>query len=287
MLEFLSHYQVDFTLSIDGNEALTNYLRPVVNSPYKVGYMKALKKIIPTFLYYFPTTPFRLIINARYVDLLYQVYQFANELGFPYFTFLIDFGHRDFDKPNEKPKNNYLKWEEKHTEILEEQLMLIVNNILSSYKQGIKRTQVLEFNQILQYLFNETKFTPENIHCQLFNKRSLTTLYNNDLEGYCLKREFPDIEELKIAVMDEYNSLNHICYLDEKCPMFDYCCIHCCIQSGYYKSKRFFDFDTIECLVIKSCYKAILKLLSVGNDECKDTFLYQQYILDMMEQGGA
>ena len=35
ILEFLSHYEVDFNLSVDGNEALTNYLRPVINTKYK------------------------------------------------------------------------------------------------------------------------------------------------------------------------------------------------------------------------------------------------------------
>lgn len=54
ILEFLSHYHTSFVLSVDGGEALTNYLRPVVANPYKVGYYKKLKQILPTLLYYFP-----------------------------------------------------------------------------------------------------------------------------------------------------------------------------------------------------------------------------------------
>ena len=40
MIEFLSHYQVNFVLSVDGDEKLTNYLRPVNAAKYKTGYFK-------------------------------------------------------------------------------------------------------------------------------------------------------------------------------------------------------------------------------------------------------
>ena len=286
MLEFLSHYQVNFVLSIDGDEALTNYLRPVGSNPYKIGYMKTLKKILPTFLYYYPGTPFRIIINARYVDLLYQMYQFANEQGFSYFTFLIDFGHREYNRPNENKPINYLKWEDKHTKILEQQLELIVKDILMGYKYDIKRTQLVEFNKILSFLFNTKEFTPENMECQLFNERSLSSLYNEDINSYCLKKDFPNIKELRTKVIEQYEQLNHKCLLDDNCPLLDYCGMNCCIQNGFFKSGQFFDFDELECIVVKSCYKAILKFLAVGNDVCQDSFLYRQFILDTMGSGG-
>lgn len=290
ILEFLSHYEVDFNLSVDGNEALTNYLRPVVNTKYKTGYMKQFKKIVSNLLYYFPMTPFKAIVNARYVDLLYQTYCFANDLGFPYFSFILDFNNRKREIYNEKQKEAYLEWTDKHTKILQEQLDLIVQDITINFLMNKKRTQILEFNKIISFLFNEKNFSPENMQCQLFNNRSLLTLYNNndnkEFEQYCLSGEFSDISVLRQELMSQYNSLNHQCLLDKDCPIFEYCCTTCCIQIGYLKNQQFFNFDELECIVIKNCYKAVLKLLDISNEFCKNSFLYQQYVLDMMKEGG-
>ena len=287
ILEFLSRYEVNFVLSIDGNEALTNYLRPVIHNEYKIGYMKKLKKIIPTLLYYFPKTPFRIIINARYVDLLYQIYKFANELGFPYFTFLLDFSHRNYIKLDTTPKENTIQWQDKHTQILNEQLELIVKDILTSYMYNRKRTEIIPLNKILKFLFNKKTFTPENLECQLFNNRTLTTIYNNSLSSYCLGKDFQDITVLRDNVIQQYELLNNECILDKECPLFEFCCCNCCIQNGFYKSGQFFDFDELECIVYKACYKMALKFLAVGNDICKDSFLYKQYLLNLIEQKGG
>ncbi|MGN1326577.1 MAG: hypothetical protein ACI4VQ_00600 [Clostridia bacterium] len=73
-----------------------------------------MKSIVPTLLFYFPTTPYRIIVNPRYVDLLYQYYLTAEQLGFRYFTFILDFESR----PSNTIKG--IKWSEKYTKILEE-----------------------------------------------------------------------------------------------------------------------------------------------------------------------
>lgn len=281
MIEFLSHYEVDWTLSIDGDEYLTNYLRPVTSNPFHNGYMKQLRKILPTFLYYYPRVPFRIIINHRYVDLLYKMYKFAEELNFPYFTFILDFNNRNFIRPNEKEKK-YDPWLPEHTKILQEQLDLICQEILMGYIQEIKKPQIIALNNIISFLLNEIDFSPEIMRCQLFNERTLTTLYNNTLDSYCLKREFPDITILKQQVQQEYNSLNHQCIKDNNCDLFEFCCINNCIQNGYYQDGRFFNFDELECIVNKSCYNMALKLLTIANETCKDSFVYQQYIFEMM-----
>ena len=44
ILEFLSHYNTHFTLSIDGGEQLTNYIRPVKGTKYHTGYYKKIKE---------------------------------------------------------------------------------------------------------------------------------------------------------------------------------------------------------------------------------------------------
>ena len=53
---------------------LTNYLRPVKGNRSHTGYFKKMKEIVPVLQYYFPNTIAKLIINNRYVDLLYEDY---------------------------------------------------------------------------------------------------------------------------------------------------------------------------------------------------------------------
>lgn len=67
-IRFLSQYNVSFVLSIDGDERLTNYLRPNKMDADGVGYFNIVRKIFPILLYYFPKTPYRIIISPRYID---------------------------------------------------------------------------------------------------------------------------------------------------------------------------------------------------------------------------
>lgn len=123
MIEFLSNYVVDFVLSIDGDERLTRYLRPVRANRYGVGYIEKLKEILPTLLWYFPRTPFRIIVSPRYVDCLHQMYLYAEQLGFRHFTFILDFETR----PSNPIKN---PWTVNDTKKLQEELNKIVLEIV-------------------------------------------------------------------------------------------------------------------------------------------------------------
>lgn len=116
-IEFLSHYNVEFVLSVDGDDKLTNYLRPVKANTSRTGYMKKLREILPTLLYYFPNTPYRIIISPRYVDILHEMYLFAESLGFRYFTFILDFESR----PNAPLKKDFvIEWNDDYTKKLKD-----------------------------------------------------------------------------------------------------------------------------------------------------------------------
>ena len=278
IIEFLSHYQVNFVLSVDGDEKLTNYLRPVNAAKYKTGYFKQLKTILPDLLFYFPETPFRIIVNPRYVDLLHKMYLEADKLGFKYFSFILDFESR----PNRKiPKEKtIIYWEEKYSKILEEQFNLILNDIIVGFSTGVNKPQVVEMNNVLSYLFNKTKFDPDLFPCQIFNNRSLTTLYGpEELEENCfVPHLFPSLDIAKRYLNEEYNKCNHKCAKDGECLAFEYCALNCCPQRSWARSFEFFDFDELECAVNKVCYYGALKLLSVSNDVCANSELYKRFI---------
>lgn len=276
MLEFLSKYNVNFVLSVDGNEKLTNYLRPVYNSSTKTGYFKQFKQIVPTLLFYFPQTPFRIIVNPRYVDMLYEMYVEATRLGFKYFTYILDFESRP---GREIPKDKkVIYWEEKHTKILAEQMDLILTDIIEGYMQGIARPQLIEINKVIQFLLNQKPFNPDDLPCQIFNERTLSTLYNpNDLVN-CLSGAFPNLAEAKEKLIAAYQECNHKCSKDNNCPTFEYCALTCCPQASYTQRSGFFDFDDLECVVNKISYNAAIKLLAVANDLCPNAKLYKNYI---------
>lgn len=283
MLEFLSNYTVNFVLSVDGNEALTNYLRPTNDTPYRTGYFKRLKEILPTLLFYFPRTPFRIIIHPRYVDMLYEMYVEATRLGFKYFTYILDFESRPgriLDKKNKKT----IEWEEKHTKILFEQVDLILTDIIEGFIKGIARPQMVEINKVVEFLLNKQPFNPDNLPCKIFNNRSLSVLYSTDREDnsttHCFSGSIQDLNEVKAMLIEAYNKHNHICSKDSDCQAFDYCALTCCPQMSYMQRSGFFDFDDLECVVNKVSYYAALKLLTIANEMCPKSPLYQQYIND-------
>lgn len=272
MLEFLSHYKVNFVLSVDGGEKLTNYLRPVNTNVYKVGYMRQLKKILPTLLYYFPQTPFRIIVNPRYVDLLYEQYLEAEQMGFKYFTFILDFECRP-----DSPKKGVI-WTDEDTKVLQEQFDLIIQEILLGFHEGIKKPQVIEINKIVQFLLKQTPYDVNNLPCQVFVGRSNYTIQNPEDDSYCMSLYYPDMEDAKKALYDAYQERNHQCLKDPNCPAFEYCAQSCCPQYCLAKNNQFFDFDDLECATNKIMYQLGLKFLSIANECCPDSQLFKQYI---------
>ena len=276
ILEYLSNYTTNFVLSVDGNEKLTNYLRPVCNSLTKTGYFKQLKTIIPTLLYYFPQTPFRIIINPRYADMLYEMYVEATRLGFKYFTYLLDFESRPGRIIPKDKKIIY--WEEKYTKILEEQMNLILEDIIQGYIKGISRPRVTDLDKAIKFLLDNKTFDPDNLPCQVFNERTLNTLYNPEISNNCFSGCFSCLNDVKQELIKAYNNHSHICDKDSSCQAFEYCALICCPQNSYTQRSGFFDFDDLECVVNKISYYSAIKLLTLCNELCPNAKLYNQYI---------
>lgn len=274
MLEFLYYYNAQFVLSVDGGEKLTNYLRPVKNSLYKTGYYKKLKSILPTLLFYFPTTPFRIIVNSRYVDLLYEQYLEAERLGFKYFTFILDFQQR----PNKLIAN---PWTEEDTKILEQQIELILHEIILGYKNNIKKPEVIEVNKIINFLLNQKPFSPDNYECGVFNGRDTRTILSKTKSLTCFGDV--DIEEVYQKIQEEYVKCNHKCQKDSECLAFEYCAQMSCPKGAIEYNNKFFQPEELECIQLKVLYYNTLNFLNIMNQE-ENCILYQRYLQNFISE---
>ena len=281
ILKFLSNYDVYLNLSVDGNIKLTNYLRPVINSPYHTGYRKRLEQILPTLLFYFPNTPYKIIIHPRYVDLLHEMYRDAAELGFKFFSFILDFESRP-ERILDKNKE-LIYWNDNYTEILQQQMDLILADIITGYAQGINYPRIVELDKVIGFLLDYKEYEPKNIPCQLFQNRSLTTLYHADhLDYHCFsgtKEEFKDLKNVEQTLIYEYKNHNKQCSKDKNCEAFEFCAFQCCPQLSYAKYEKFFEFEYLECVLNKICYNSAIKLLYICYEECNDSILYNNYLI--------
>lgn len=78
--KWFSQFNVQYVLSVDGTEKVTNYLRPLANG--KLGYFEQLKKNIPHILYYNPWTRAKLIVPKRFINEIFNTYLELEQLGF-------------------------------------------------------------------------------------------------------------------------------------------------------------------------------------------------------------
>lgn len=276
ILEFLSHYQVYFTLSIDGGEKLTNYLRPVKGHPGGVGYFQKIQQIAPYLTYYFPQVVCKLIINNRYTDLLYQTYLDMEKLGFKFITLILDFNARPHIEGTSKQIQRV--WNDEDTKILQEQIDLILEEIILGFSQGLQRTQITNINSIMSFLLSKTdNYSPDNLVCNVFKGRTLETLQNPN-ERHCFEGSFSTLEQAKQALIDEFNSLNGKCPLDNECPAFLYCANTNCPISSFQATKTYFGADSLECILAKISYEAAIKILTICNEICPNSPAYIHYL---------
>ena len=276
ILEFLSHYQSYFTLSIDGGEKLTNYLRPVKSNPYGVGYFKKIKEITPILMYYFPNTSCKIIINNRYVDLLHDIYLDMEKAGFQSATLILDFNARPSYEGTHK-KNQRL-WDENDTKILEEQMELIVKEILLGFENNVIRMKITNIEDIINFLMLDIKdYSPDNLVCNVFKGRTLETL-NAPKDSHCFEGRYDNLEQAKEALINRYKELNGKCPIDSTCKVFNFCANRNCPISSLTSTGDLFGADQLECIMNKIIYKSALQILSIANELYNDKKAYLYYL---------
>lgn len=285
ILEFLSKYQsVNFYLSVDGNEALTNYLRPTKDKPYHTGYFKQFKQNVPTLLYYYPMIPFKIIISPRYVDLLHEQYLEAAKLGFKFFYISLDFESRPTPQQKIITKVSNIIWNETHTQILREQVNLILKDICLGFKNNISYPRVTNLDAVINYLINKQDFNPYTLPCQVFEGRTLMTMYQRKLDNYCMTKAYPKQEDAvkRLCELQE----KHKCRWQEDCPAFDFCIQTGCPQYAITDpNTEYFYLDELDCATNRVFYDAGLQLLFICNNMCPDAILYKNYIATFLLKG--
>ena len=278
-LKFLSQYNSQFTLSIDGGEMLTNYLRPVKGNRSHTGYFKKMKEIVPVLQYYFPNTIAKLIINNRYVDLLYENYLELERVGFRKVSLILDFNSRPSyaTHPTTRPIIQRL-WNDEDTKILQEQMSLITKEILIGFSMNIRRMEITNFNNIAEFLLKQQKdYSTDNLLCNIFEGRTLETMTNSK-DRTCFSGLYDNLDDAKKALIEEFNSCNGKCPHDEDCPAFLYCANYNCPISSYHATKSFLKADELECIMAKASYFSVVALLQNANDICPDSLAYKQYL---------
>lgn len=280
IIEFLSDYHVIFVLSVDGDHYLTNYLRPNRRNKYKVGYLKELRKILPYLLYYFPMTVFKIIVAPRYVDKLYEMYLFAEQIGFKEFSFVIDFNSRPY---TDKKVYTNQDWSDQHTEILTQQLYLITQEIVEGWRLGLYRPRVVQIDRCAWHLLTNPKFDPHNFPCGLLNGRTIRTVYQN-IDNMCMADSFNSYEELEKELYDQYEKLDGKCPLDPSCPAFEYCALMSCPKTSLEQYNKFFYTEYLECASNKASFKASFLMLATANEICSDSLYYKLYLQDILKE---
>lgn len=280
ILEYLSDFSVFFVLSCDGDETLTNYLRPYRRNKYGVGYMKELRKIVPYILYYFPSTPFRIIIGPRYIDKLHETYLFAERLGFKKFTFVLDFNSRPYIENSICGR----PWVNDDTDKLTIELRKICTEMLEGWRAGLDRPQVVEINRVLGYFLRNETFDPYNFPCHVLNGRTLSTVYHNDDCG-CMSKYFENYKILEEELINQYNQLGGKCPLEPECPAFEYCANNSCPKNSLDQYGKFFHSEILECATNKAVYNAAIPMLEIANQCCNNSFYYKEWLQTLMKGG--
>ncbi len=276
ILEFLSNYQVYFTLSIDGGERLTNYLRPVKSNPTGVGYFKKIKEIVPILMYYFPSTSCKIIINNRYVDLLHETYLDMERAGFQQATLILDFNSRPYYEGTIKQTQRV--WDDNDTKILYEQIQLIVKEFLLGFNCNTIRMRITNFDDIIRFLMlNDLSYSPSNLTCNVFKGRTLETL-SAPTEQHCFINQFKSLDEAYQALINRYNELDGKCPIDSECKAFSFCANRNCPISAVVATGDFLKADHLECIMNKISYKMALQILSIGNELYSENKAYLCYL---------
>jgi sulfatase maturation enzyme AslB (radical SAM superfamily) len=97
ILKFLINYRTSFLLSVDGPEYITDKIRPT-NDPKAESYYKRMEKVFPELLFYFPTVEWKTIIIKEYIDEVFNIYLEAENRGFNFIKFVLDFQTPDWEK---------------------------------------------------------------------------------------------------------------------------------------------------------------------------------------------
>ena len=211
------------------------------------------------------------------------MYLDMEQLGFKNATLILDFNSRPYLEGTNKQIQRV--WNDSDTEILSQQIELIVKEIIYGFKINKRRMGLTNINNIISFLLSETKtYSPHNLICGVFNGRTLETLQNTK-DRSCFDGRFDTLEDAFNALNQEYNDCNGKCILDPQCPAFLYCANYNCPISSMLTTGRLLGSDTLECILAKESYKSAIKILTICNELCPNSISYKSYLNEFNYKG--
>lgn len=262
ILEFLSQYQVDFNLSVDGPSCVTDKLRPTVNPLAEPYYSKVSRDVFPELLYYYPMVTWKTIITKEYIGEVFNTYLECEAQGFRRIHFILDFLSTE--------------WDEKEITQLQNEFYKIVAHMIVRFEQGQDILQIRDFGNFIYTMLETANPSPDALICKVFDGRTLRTL-NAPHDGWCLSKlgTFSEVREMLEKRLKE---LNGRCPRDEECGYFKFCANFCCPKNSYDDSGDFYRPRDIECILNRIVGNACIALLQYGNTHLQENWVWHRYI---------
>lgn len=262
ILMFLSKYRVDFNLSVDGPNKVTDTLRPTIHPDMEPYYTRVSTKVFPELLYYFPKVTWKTIITKEFLGEVFNTYLECEAQGFKRIHFILDFLSGE--------------WTPKEIEELQQQFYLIVAHMIFRFENGQDVVQIRDFENFIYTMMTTEEPSPDCLLCQVFNGRSLRTL-NSPEDTYCMF-QYGTMEEVKAKMEDELRQLKGKCPKDPECGYFRYCANFCCPKNSYEDNEMFYNPRDLECIMNKVTGNACMGLLQYGNANLGNNKTYLRYL---------
>lgn len=285
-LEFLSHYQVKFNLSLDGPREIAMWRRPNAWNQ-KYDYWDTVEKNIPAILYYFPTTHWKSIISKRIIQFIPKIYEAAASYGFKYIQFEQDFEEQGWRAASQSGGTK-TGWTEQDYARYKAAIDCCLTMMVQSFKNGSYPLLEVSMYKYLMFALsgkNEEPFTIESVNCGIAARRGLSSVYNRE-GGICISSIMRDenktVEEIFQDIENEYVEG---CHRDSSCPYFNYCARFVCLKDNYTQNGHYLTASEEKCYHTRFWNDAAVKLLQIGNTFLSDNETYRKFIWDFAKKG--
>lgn len=267
ILQFLRQYRVDFNLSVDGPSYITDKIRPTVSKNAE-PYFSHVEKIFPDLLYFYPLVTWKTIIMKDFIDEIFNIYLTAEQIGFKRIHFILDFLSGE--------------WDDREKERLQEQFYKIIAHMILRFENNQDILQVRGIEDFLYTVLFHDEVHPDNLICQVFNGRSLSTL-NSPEHTFCMAKDFT-MQECKEKMLAELKETPY-CPHDKECGFFKYCANYSCPKNSYEDYGVFYRPRDIECILARIIGNSSIALLQYGNVNLQNSQLWLKFIERVQRRG--
>lgn len=245
--KFFSYYDVNYILSIDGGEKVTNYLRPLANG--EQGYFKKLKENIPHILYYSPKTRAKLIVPKNLISEVFNTYLELERLGFQEIFITPNVYENEVD--NFHPELETGHWNEEDWNDFRNEIFKILKEIELGILENKKRCIISNIIGVVVRMITPNLgdfYNKNKLICEVLDFKGGTSpkhgqipeIHNEELSLCLTGANDPTLKnqnDLFKKIEKDYKKLTGICPRDEECPYQSTCIYTTCLSENL-KSKH-------------------------------------------------